>query len=121
MAAAVQYPYYSCTDPADPSSCVQNFPFKTLAMLVGLVCILLFSSLAHWLFTHDILSEKFDIFGAFKDSYDLTKSNAAPLKFLEKSHEKANINEAYLPDPYKPKSYDSLSEETPEEPVKNGI
>lgn len=71
LPAALKYPYYYCDE---AGTCSQCFPFKTLAMLITLVCILTVSSLTHWLFTKNIISSTFDIFKVF-NIYEVNSVN----------------------------------------------
>ncbi|XP_059159876.1 high-affinity choline transporter 1-like [Physella acuta] len=54
--AAIKFPLY------DYSTDSQLFPFRTLAMLSGLFCILVFSGLTHVLFTRGHLDVRYDVF-----------------------------------------------------------
>ena len=62
----IEYPYYSSEEG-------QLFPFRTLAMLVGLLSIIVFSKLAEFLFTKEIIPPVFDVFHHFHKA-DLLKA-----------------------------------------------
>lgn len=89
LPAAIHFPYYTCDINGD---CTQNFPFKTLCMLLSLFCIISVSSLTHWLFTKKI-STKYDFLKVF-NIYEVNKD--IPMK--SKHQENGKANAAYLPD-----------------------
>ena len=54
---AIKYPWWY----EDDGVIYQNFPFKTLAMLISLICIVSVSLITHACFTNGILSEDMDV------------------------------------------------------------
>ncbi|XP_063859734.1 high-affinity choline transporter 1-like isoform X1 [Scylla paramamosain] len=57
--ATIQYPFY------DEETGQQNFPFRTIAMLVSLFSLIVSSAIAKAIFTHKILPPKFDVCRCF--------------------------------------------------------
>ncbi|XP_070187378.1 high affinity choline transporter 1-like isoform X2 [Littorina saxatilis] len=57
----IEYPWM------DPVS-GQQFPFRTLSMLISVICILVFSALARLLFLRHILPPSADVFRCFRDT-----------------------------------------------------
>lgn len=66
--AAVAYPWYDEVDK------VQNFPFRSLSMVVTFVSLLLVSKIAAWLFKSGKLSESADILGMLRNDNKLVLS-----------------------------------------------
>lgn len=89
LPAAIKYPYYTCDAAGD---CTQNFPFKTLCMLISLFCILTMSSLTHYLFTKNKVPAKYDFLKVF-NIYEVTTD--IPMK---NSSQTGKSNVGYLPD-----------------------
>lgn len=57
--AIIHYPFF------DEEHNQQNFPFRTVAMLVSLTSLIVFSAMAKFLFTKGIISQRYDIFECF--------------------------------------------------------
>ena len=62
----IKYPHY------DACSERQLAPFKTIAMLVCLLSILVVSFITEKLFTHGVLPEKADVFKCYEDDFSMT-------------------------------------------------
>ncbi|XP_037789860.1 high-affinity choline transporter 1-like isoform X2 [Penaeus monodon] len=60
--AVIHYPFY------DAEHGQQNFPFRTVAMLVSLTSLILISAIAKLLFTKGIIPEKYDFCHCFTDA-----------------------------------------------------
>ena len=54
---AIKYPWWY----EDDGVIYQNFPFKTMAMLISLICIVIVSLITHACFINGVLSEDMDI------------------------------------------------------------
>lgn len=67
IAPLIKYPWY------DAESGYQRFPFKTLSMLICLVCIIVASYIAHALFYYDCLPLKADVLYGFNRDDDERK------------------------------------------------
>ena len=70
------------------ASGTQQFPFRTLSMLVSIISILFFSFLARWLFLRHILPPYLDFFRCFRDTAQPRLGDQAM----------GEVNAAYLPD-----------------------
>ncbi|CAL4076074.1 unnamed protein product, partial [Meganyctiphanes norvegica] len=66
LPALIAYPMY------DAETGTQNFPFRSLAMVVTLVSLLLVSKLFEWLFKSGHLSESMDVLGMLRTDNKLT-------------------------------------------------
>ena len=62
--AAFKYPFYDETYNNGKGS--QNFPFRTLAMLISFFCLVSVSKLTYYLFDNDIVDESRDFFGVVR-------------------------------------------------------
>ena len=62
--AAFKYPFYDETYNNGRGS--QNFPFRTMAMLISFACLVGFSKLAYYLFENDIVDESRDFLGVMR-------------------------------------------------------
>lgn len=73
----ILYPFYSASDG------VQLFPFRTLAMVVSFLTLILVSTLTDFLFvTRKLIPLKFDFFHCFDGSKSETYAKAMPLSNL---------------------------------------
>ncbi|XP_064105781.1 high-affinity choline transporter 1-like isoform X1 [Macrobrachium nipponense] len=78
--AVIHYPFF------DVEKGQQNFPFRTVSMLVSLASLIIFSVVPKILFTKGIVSDRFDVFECFK---------ALPPKSCDDTEELATDNSAY--------------------------
>lgn len=70
--AAFKYPYYDYS-----GSGSQNFPFRTLAMLVSFTMLVSVSWFTNYLFDNEILDEKYDVLGVIKRRGTLAEKQAS--------------------------------------------
>ena len=88
LPAAIRYPYY------DAATQTQNFPFKTMTMLISLLLIVGVSWLTRWLFVSGRLPKSADVLRCVVNVADPTRGNSKDPPELET---KASIeNMAYL-------------------------
>ncbi len=88
----IEYPWY------DEESETQLFPFKTMTMLISLLCIILASWIAKMLFKKRVLPYSLDIFDCFTETYEISTLNAS-LNYELKSDMNGTSNPVYyLPD-----------------------
>jgi len=83
--AAIKYPYYDETYANGKGS--QNFPFRTLAMIISFICLVSVSKLTYYLFDNEIIDERYDALGVLKRRALLdgkTKKNDDALPLQEK-------------------------------------
>jgi len=62
--ATFKYPYYDETYNKGKGS--QNFPFRTLAMIISFITLVSVSKLAYYLFDNEILGENYDFLGVLE-------------------------------------------------------
>ena len=66
----------------------QQFPFRTLSMLISIICILFFSFLARTLFLRHVLPPFLDVFQCFRDKEPMRADGRVT----------GEVNAAYVPD-----------------------
>ena len=82
--ATFKYPFY---DPEyNKGKGSQNFPFRTLAMLISFLCLVSVSKLTYYLFDNDIIDERYDFLGVLRrrarngDKKNRRSQDAIPLQ-----------------------------------------
>ena len=49
-----------------PNDCSGPVPYRTFVMLISLICHFLISTLTHYLFVEEKISQKYDFFGCYR-------------------------------------------------------
>ena len=88
----MKWPWY------DEETNIQNFPFRTVCMLIGLILNLLVSYLFKWLFETGKLDSRFDVFNAVVNERNTTirytsnvgDESTADLEFDEMKEKRSN-------------------------------
>jgi hypothetical protein len=77
----------------NPEDCSGPVPYRTIVMLISLICHFLISTLTHYLFVEEKIPQKYDFFGCYKVSSTTGLVEQASSRHLDNANGTITLDE----------------------------